>query len=212
MSGDERRVRLKDAHLYLCTDSRREEGDLEEFLDAVLAAGVDVVQLRQKGLDARDEIELAELFAVATRRHGALFSINDRADIAWIARPDALHLGQNDLPVPAARAIVGDDVIIGRSTHAPHEVDMALAAGVDYFCVGPVWTSEGQHTQGRQLMTYAVGKATGQPGFAMGGITPGNLDELLDAGVNRVVVDRAITRADDPASVAKEFVRRLRAT
>jgi len=129
-----------------------------------------------------------------------------------VARPDVLHLGQNDLPVPAARAIVGADVIIGRSTHAPHEVDMAVAAGVDYFCVGPVWTAEGQHTQGRQLMTYAVGKSTGQPWFAMGGITPGNLDELLDAGVNRVVVDRAITRADDPAGVAKEFARRLRAT
>jgi thiamine-phosphate pyrophosphorylase len=212
VSGDERRLRLKDAHLYLCTDGRREQGDLEEFLDAVLAAGVDVVQLREKGLDARDEIELAEVFAAATRRHGALFSVNDRADIAWIARPDALHLGQNDLPVPAARAILGDDVIIGRSTHAPHEVDMAVAAGVDYFCVGPVWTAAGEHKQGRQLMTYAVGKSTGQPWFAMGGVTPGNLDEVLDAGLNRVVVDRAITRADDPPAVAAEFARRLRAT
>jgi thiamine-phosphate pyrophosphorylase len=212
VSGDERRLRLKDAHLYLCTDGRREQGDLEEFLDAVLAAGVDVVQLREKGLDARDEIELAEVFAAATRRHGALFSVNDRADIAWIARPDALHLGQNDLPVPAARAILGDDVIIGRSTHAPHEVDMAVAAGVDYFCVGPVWTAAGEHKQGRQLMTYAVGKSTGQPWFAMGGVTPANLDEVLDAGLNRVVVDRAITRADDPPAVAAEFARRLRAT
>src|SRR3954453_16167463 len=211
MSGEERRVRLKDAHLYLCTDSRREQGDLEDFLEAVLSAGVDVVQLREKGLDARDEIELAEVFAVATRRHGALFSINDRADIAWIARPDVLHLGQNDLPVPAARAIVGDDVIIGRSTHAPHEVDMAIAADVDYFCVGPSWTSEGQHTQGRQLMTYTLGRSPGQPWFAMGGITPDNLDEVLDAGVNRVVVDRAITTADDPAAAAADLAQRLRA-
>jgi thiamine-phosphate pyrophosphorylase len=211
MSGEERRLRLKDAHLYLCTDSRREQGDLEAFLDAVLAAGVDVVQLREKGLDARHEVELAEVFSAATRRHGALFSINDRADIAWIARPDVLHLGQNDLPVPAARAILGDDVIIGRSTHAPHEVDMAVASGVDYFCVGPVWTSEGQHTQGRQLITYTLGRAPDQPWFAMGGITSDNLDEVLDAGVHRVVVDRAITRADDPASVAADFAERLRA-
>ena len=210
MSGEERRLRLKDAHLYLCTDSRREQGDLEQFLEAVIAAGVDVVQLRDKGLDAKSEIELAELISVITRRHGALFSINDRADIAWVARPDALHLGQNDLPVPAARAIVGDDVIIGRSTHAPHEVDMAVASGVDYFAVGPVWTTEGQQTQGRQLLTYTVGRGAGQPWFAMGGITTDNLDEVLDAGVNRVVVDRAITRADDPAAVASEFARRLR--
>ena len=211
MSGDERRLRLKDAHLYLCTDSRREQGDLEDFLETVLVAGVDVVQLREKGLSARDEIELAEVFGAVTRRHGALFSINDRADIAWIARPDVLHLGQNDLPVPAARAIIGDDVIIGRSTHAPHEVDMAVASGVDYFCAGPVWTAEGQHTQGRQLLTYTLGRAPGQPWFAMGGITPDNLDEVLDAGVNRVVVDRAITRADDPGSVAADLAQRLRA-
>ena len=210
MGGEERRLRLEDAHLYLCTDSRREQGDLEEFLDAVLGAGVDVVQLREKGLDAKKEIELAELFTAVTRRHGALFSVNDRADIAWIARPDALHLGQNDLPVPAARAIVGDDVIIGRSTHAPHEVDMAVASGVDYFAVGPVWTAEGQLTQGRQLLTYTLGRGAAQPWFAMGGITPDNLDEVLDVGVNRVVVDRAITRADDPAAVAAEFARRLR--
>src|SRR3954451_5705225 len=170
MSGEDRRLRLKDAHLYLCTDSRREQGDLEEFLDAVLSAGVDVVQLREKNLDARDEIELAEVFGALTRRHGALFSINDRADIAWIARPDVLHLGQNDLPVPAARAIIGDDVIIGRSTHAPHEVDMAVASGVDYFCAAPSWTAEGHHTQGRQLLTYTLGRAPGRPCFSMGGI------------------------------------------
>ncbi len=210
MSGEERRLRLADAHLYLCTDSRHDQGDLEEFLDAVLAAGVDVVQLREKGLDARAEIELAELFSALTRKHGALFSINDRADIAWIARPDLLHLGQNDLPVPAARAIVGDDVIIGRSTHAPHEVDMAIASGVDYLAVGPVWTADGQQTEGRQLLTYTLGRSPGQPWFAMGGVTPDNLDEVLDAGVTRVVVDRAITRADDPAAVAAEFSRRLR--
>src|SRR4051794_1125992 len=212
MSGAERRMRLRDARLYLCTDSRREQGDLEQFLDTVLSSGVDVVQLREKGLDAKDEIELAEVFGAVTRRHGALLSINDRADIAWIARPDVLHLGQNDLPLPAARAIVGDDVIIGRSTHAPHEVDMAIAADVDYFCVGPIWTSEGQHTQGRQLMTYTLGRSPGQPWFAMGGITPDNLDEVLDAGVNRVVVDRAITTADAPAAAAADLAQRLRAT
>src|SRR3954452_18314373 len=135
MSGEDRRLRLQDAPLYLCTDGRREQGDLEEFLDAVLRAGVDVVQLREKGLDARDEIELAETFGAVTRKHGALLCINDRADIAWIARPDVLHLGQNDLPVPAARAILGDDVVIGRSAHAPHAVDMAVTSGVDYLTV-----------------------------------------------------------------------------
>lgn len=210
MSGEERRVRLRDARLYLCTDSRRREGDLEQFLDAVLRGGVDVVQLREKGLEARDEIELAEVFGAVTRRHGAMFSINDRADIAWIARPDVLHLGQNDLPVPAARAILGDDVIIGRSTHAPPAVDMAQASGVDYFCVGPVWAPNDRPAPGLQLVGYAAGRGGGQPWFAMGGITADNLDDVLDAGATRIVVDVAVTAADDPEAAAAAFARRLR--
>lgn len=210
MSGEERRARLRDARLYLCTDSRSRQGDLEDFLDAVLSAGVDVVQLREKGLEAKDEIELAETFGAFTRKHGALFSINDRADIAWIARPDVLHLGQNDLPVPAARQILGDDVVIGRSTHAPHAVDMAMASGVDYFCVGPVWAPADQPAPGVPLVSYAGGRAS-QPWFAMGGITPANVDEVLDAGATRIVVDRAITQADDPGAVAGELAAKLRA-
>lgn len=210
MGGDDRRLRLRDARLYLCTDSRREQGDLEHFLDEVLRAGVDVVQLREKGLEARDEIELAEMFGAMTRRHGALFSINDRADIAWVARPDVLHLGQNDLPVPAARQILGDDVIIGRSAHAPHAVDMAVTTEVDYLTVGPVWAPDDRPAPGLALLSYAGARATALPWFAMGGITPDNLDEVLDAGARRIVVDRAITRADDPASVVAALAKRLR--
>jgi thiamine-phosphate pyrophosphorylase len=210
MGGEERRTRLRDARLYLCTDSRKEQGDLESFLDEVLGAGVDVVQLREKGLEARDEIELAESIGAVTRRHGALFSINDRADIAWVARPDVLHLGQNDLPVPAARQILGDDVIIGRSAHAPHAVDMAVTTDVDYLTVGPVWAPDDRPAPGLPLLSYAAGRANALPWFAMGGITPDNLDEVLDAGARRIVVDRAITRADDPASVAAALVKRLR--
>jgi thiamine-phosphate pyrophosphorylase len=210
MPGEDRRVRLREARVYLCTDTRSRQGDLEDFLDEVLRAGVDVVQLREKGLDARDEIEFAETFGTITRRHGALFSINDRADIAWIARPDLLHLGQNDIPVPAARAIVGDDVVIGRSTHAPHAVDMAIASGVDYFCVGPVWAPDDHPAPGLPILTYAASRAGGQPWFAMGGITLDNVDEVVAAGATRVVVDRAVTTSDDPAGVVTELASRLR--
>jgi thiamine-phosphate pyrophosphorylase len=213
MAAD-RATRLRDARLYLCTDARRDTGDLEQFLDAVLAGGVDVVQLREKGIEARDEIEVAEVFADAAHRHGALFSINDRADVAWVVRPDLLHLGQNDLPVPAARAIVGDEVLIGRSTHAPHEVDMAATAqDVDYFCVGPVWptpTKPGRDAPGLPLLGHASGRAGDRPWFAIGGIDLENLDEVLAAGATRVVVVRALTQADDPGAVAEEFARRLR--
>ena len=99
--------RLADARLYLCTDSRRRRGDLAEFLEAALRGGVDIVQLREKGLEAREELALLEVVADAARRHGALWSVNDRADLAAAAGADVLHLGQDDLPVPAARRLVG---------------------------------------------------------------------------------------------------------
>jgi thiamine-phosphate pyrophosphorylase len=208
------RQRLASARLYLCTNTRQRQGDLAEFLDVVLAAGVDIVQLRQKGLEARAELAALEVFADAATRHGALFAVNDRADVAYAARADVLHLGQDDLPVPAARAIVGDDVLIGRSTHAPHEVDMAATAhDVDYFCVGPVWptpTKPGRAAPGLPLLGHAAGRAGDRPWFAIGGIDLTNLDDVLDAGATRVVVVRAIADADDPGAAAAEFARRLR--
>ncbi|MFF2656679.1 thiamine phosphate synthase [Kitasatospora sp. NPDC058032] len=211
----DRRERLADARLYLCTDARRERGDLAEFLDAALAGGVDIVQLRDKGLEARQELAALEVFADACRRHGKLLAVNDRADVAHAAGPDVLHLGQDDLPVPAARAIIGEDVLIGRSCHAESEVDAAAAEpGVDYFCTGPVWptpTKPGRPAPGLGLVEYAAKLGTDRPWFAIGGIDLGNLDEVLAAGARRVVVVRAVTAADDPGAAAAEFARRLRA-
>ncbi|MFJ4669305.1 thiamine phosphate synthase [Kitasatospora purpeofusca] len=211
----DRRDRLADARLYLCTDARREQGDLAEFLDAALAGGVDIVQLRDKGLEAKQELAALEVFADACRRHGKLLAVNDRADVAHAAGPDVLHLGQDDLPVPAARAILGEDVLIGRSCHAESEVDAAaVESGVDYFCTGPVWptpTKPGRFAPGLGLVEYAAKLSTGRPWFAIGGIDLGTLDEVLAAGAGRVVVVRAITAAEDPGAAAAEFARRLRA-
>jgi thiamine-phosphate pyrophosphorylase len=210
----DRRARLADARLYLCTDARSRQGDLVEFLDAVLAGGVDIVQLREKGIEARQEIEYAEVFADAARRHGALFSINDRADVAYAVTPDVLHLGQDDLPVGVARDLLGDDVVIGRSTHAAPEVDAAaVEAGVDYFCVGPTWptpTKPGRPAPGLPLLAHAASLGVERPWFAIGGIDESNLDEVLAAGASRVVVVRAITDADDPGAAAASLARRLR--
>ncbi len=134
------RAELADARVYLCTDARRRQGDLAEFLDAVLAGGVDIVQLRDKGMEAAEELEHLQVFAEACARHGRLLAVNDRADVAHAAGADVLHLGQGDLPVPAARAILGEDVLIGRSTHAESEAAAAaVQEGVDYFCTGPCW-------------------------------------------------------------------------
>ncbi|MFJ6567032.1 thiamine phosphate synthase [Streptomyces sp. NPDC091292] len=207
--------RLDDARLYLCTDARTTRGDLPEFLDAVLAQGVDVVQLRDKGMEAAEELEHLQVVADACRRHGTLLAVNDRADIAHAIGADVLHLGQGDLPVPAARAILGDDILIGRSTHAPAEADAAAAQdGMDYFCTGPCWptpTKPGRHAPGLDLVRHTASLGTDRPWFAIGGIDLGNLDQVLDAGARRVVVVRAITEADDPGAAAAEFAKRLRA-
>ena len=208
------RVRLADARLYLCVGRRP---DLADFLDAVLPAGVDIVQFREKNLEARAEIAAAEVVADVCRRHGALFAVNDRADIAYAVRPDILHLGQDDLSVPVARDILGPRLLIGRSTHAEVEVTAAaVEPGVDYFCVGPTWptpTKPGRPAPGLGLTSYAAEVADPpavRPWFAIGGIDLGNLDRVLAAGATRVVVVRALTEAADPAAAAGEFADRLR--
>ncbi|MFJ6936064.1 thiamine phosphate synthase [Streptomyces sp. NPDC101132] len=208
------RAALSDARLYLCTDARKRQGDLPEFLDAVLAGGVDVVQLRDKGMEAAEELEHLQVFAEAARRHGRLLAVNDRADVAHAIGSDVLHLGQGDIPVPAARAILGDGVLIGRSCHAESEVAAAAAEpGVDYFCTGPCWptpTKPGRHAPGLDLVRYAASLGQDRPWFAIGGIDAGNLDEVLDAGASRVVVVRAITEADDPGAAAADLAKRVR--
>ncbi|MEV0384496.1 thiamine phosphate synthase [Nonomuraea sp. NPDC050643] len=204
---------LSEARLYLCTDGRRDRGDLAEFLDAVLAGGVDIIQLREKGLEAREELALLEIFRDACDRHGKLLAVNDRADIAHAARPDVLHLGQDDLPVTVAREILGDDIVIGRSTHSAAEASAAaVEEGVDYFCCGPIWptpTKPGRPAPGPPLLRHAASLGSSRPWFGIGGIDLGNLDEVMSYGVSRVVVVRAITGADDPGAAAAEFAKRL---
>ena len=207
------RERLAAARLYLCTDGRRRQGDLVSFLDAVLAAGVDIVQLREKDLEAREELALLEVFAAACRRHGRLLAVNDRADVALAAGADVLHLGQDDLPVPVARRILGSGPLIGRSSHNPAQAAAAAAEdGVDYFCAGPVWatpTKPGRPATGLSLISHVASLGVARPWFAIGGISRDQLDDVLAAGASRVVVVRAITEARDPGAATAEFAARL---
>ncbi|MCM2392430.1 thiamine phosphate synthase [Streptomyces albipurpureus] len=209
------RAALAGALLYLCTDARKTQGDLPDFLDEVLAAGVDIVQLRDKGMEAAEELDHLQVFAEATRRHGKLLAVNDRADVAHAVGADVLHLGQGDLPVPAARAIIGADPLIGRSTHCAAEATAAASEpGVDYFCTGPCWptpTKPGRHAPGLDLVRHTAALGTDRPWFAIGGIDAGNLDEVLAAGARRVVVVRAITEAPDPAAAAAALRARIQA-
>jgi thiamine-phosphate pyrophosphorylase len=210
----DRLARLADARLYLCTDARRERGDLAEFADAALAGGVDIIQLRDKGspgeqrfgpLEARGELAALEILADAARRHGALLAVNDRADIACAAGADVLHLGQDDLPLPAAREVIGPEVLIGRSTHDRDQVSAALAEPVDYFCTGPCWptpTKPGRTAPGLELVRFAADQPDTKVWFAIGGIDLERLPQVVAAGARRVVVVRAITAAEDPRAAA----------
>lgn len=212
---EERLARLADARLYLCTDARSGPDDLARFLDEVLRGGVDVVQLRQKGMEAQDELAALEVVRTACELHGALMAVNDRADIAYAAAPDVLHLGQDDLPVPVARAILGDELLIGRSSHAPAESDAALEQdGVDYVAVGPCWptpTKPGRPAPGLDLVRHVAALGAVRPWYAIGGIDADRLPDVLAAGASRVVVVRALTEAPDPRAAAGELTAALRA-
>lgn len=214
MDGAQIRARLAGARLYLCTDARTDRGDLAEFADAALAGGVDIIQLRDKALEARHELAALEVLGQACRRYGALLAVNDRADVALAASAQVLHLGQNDLPVGWARQVLGDDVVIGRSTHDPAQAAGAAGqVGVDYFCTGPCWptpTKPGRPAAGLDLVRRTAARAPDRPWFAIGGIeTTQRLNEVLAAGADRVVVVRAITEASDPQAAAAAFAQRL---
>lgn len=228
---------LTDARLYLCTDARTDRGDFEDFVDAAYAGGVDIIQLRDKNLEAAEELELLDVLEAAARRHGRLWSVNDRADIASLAGAPVLHVGQKDLPLASARKFLGDEAVIGLSTHGQEQIDAAIAAsrgpgGLDYFCVGPVWatpTKPGRAAVGLDLVRYAAdatgkptagagganrtggaaGKTVDVPWFAIGGIDLGNVEQVVAAGAQRIVVVRAITEADDPAAAARSLLEAL---
>jgi thiamine-phosphate pyrophosphorylase len=215
--GAERRARLAVARLYLVCDVSAGDRGLEDFLPAAISGGVDVVQLRNKRLDGGLLAEAAGHAAYVCEQHGALFVLNDRPDVAAEVRADGVHLGQEDMPVARARELVGPDMLIGLSTHAPREIDAAAPTApdgsplVDYIGVGPVHetpTKPGRPAVGTELVRYAAAHAR-MPFFAIGGIDAGNVADVIAAGARRVCVLRAIAAAADPEGAARELRARL---
>jgi len=205
----DRRERLERARLYVVTATRP---DLGGFLDSILGAGVDLVQLRDKHAEAGDLLRYADTFREAATRHGALFVVNDRPDVALAAGADGVHLGQNDLPPAVARRVLGPDAIIGLSCHLPDDYASAPPEA-DYLTAGPVHetpTKPGRPGVGLELVRYAAAHAD-RPWFAIGGIGPTNVAEVAGAGATRIVVVRAVTEANDPAAAVRELLAELSA-
>ncbi len=200
MSGEERRERLERARLYLVCDRRP-----VDFLRAALAGGVDIVQLRDKAASDEQLREAAAVFRACAEEAGALFILNDRPDLAVAVGADGVHVGQDDMDPAAARAEVGDELIVGRSTHSAAQVD--AATGVDYIAVGPVHatpTKPGRPAAGLEPVRHAAAHAR-VPWFAIGGLDSGNLGEAIAAGARRAVVVRAITESGDPREAARSL-------
>jgi thiamine-phosphate pyrophosphorylase len=196
--GDDRRARLDRARLYLVCDARP-----ADFVRAALAGGVDVLQLRDKTADDAAILCAAETFRACCEEAGALFVVNDRPDLAAAAGADGVHVGQADAAVDAARAVVGPDRLVGRSTHSPRQ--LVEARGVDYVAVGPVRetpTKPGRPAIGLDPVRYAAAHAR-VPWFAIGGIDPETIGAVIEAGARRVVVVRAIAGAPDPEAAAR---------
>jgi thiamine-phosphate pyrophosphorylase len=199
----DRRERLARARLYFVTDVRP---GLEGLLAAALSGGVDMVQLRDKSASDEELLDAASVFRAACDEHGALFWLNDRADLVAECGADGVHVGQDDAPVGEVRAQVGPDVLIGLSTHSPAQFDAALASEADQLSVGPVWetpTKEGRPAAGLAYVRHAAARGGERPWFAIGGIDLGNVGEVVAAGARRVVVVRAIRDADDPEAAAR---------
>jgi thiamine-phosphate pyrophosphorylase len=203
--GADRRARIDAARLYFVCDCQPGGRGLEDVLPAAISGGVDVVQLRDKQLDDGPLADAAAAAAAACEEHGALFILNDRPDIAAEVGADGVHVGQDDMAMARARAIVGPDMLIGLSTHSPLQIDAEDAQLADYIGVGPVHetpTKPGRPAVGLELVRYAVAHAT-VPFFAIGGLDAANLADALDAGARRAVVLRAIAEADDPQRAAR---------
>jgi thiamine-phosphate pyrophosphorylase len=217
--GANRRARLAAAQLYLvCGAGASPEGlQLADLIRAAVSGGVDVVQLREKHLADDELVAVANAVRALCERLGALLIVNDRPVVAREAGADGVHVGQADMPVAEVRELVGPNMLIGLSTHAPAEIDAAVATGedgepaVDYIGVGPIHstpTKPGRPAVGLELVRYAAGHAR-VPFFAIGGLDAGNVQEAIAAGASRVCVLRAIADAADPERAARELRERL---
>ncbi len=200
--------KLETVQLYLITSPVK---DIFSVLEASLRGGVSLVQYRNKEADDNIRMQEAKKLCQLCHQYGALFLMNDRADLAVAVDADGVHLGQQDIPIAVARKILGKNKIIGRSTTNPHEMASAIAESADYVGVGPVYktpTKPGKAAAGLDYVRYAAQHCP-IPWFAIGGINADNIKDVVNAGASRVAVVRAIMSARDPQATTETFLKQF---
>jgi len=197
------------SHFYAMVDpiAGHEPVELARIL---LSAGARILQLRLKRAPGRDFLSAAEAIAPMCREHRALFIVNDRVDIAMLAGADGVHLGQDDLPIEAARGIAGSRMIIGVSTHSVEQAIAAERAGADYIGFGPMYPGGAKQTRTGQGLENlrAVRAAVKVPIVAIGGITEATVGEVLDAGADAVAIITDVVCAPDIPSKVRAILSR----
>lgn len=199
---------LSSRRLYLCVGVR---DDLEDFLPAVITAGVDVVQLREKVLPDEVRLYAARRMVAICRDLGVPFVMNDSPTLALDCGADGVHVGQDDTSVAACREILGDEAIVGLSTHATEEFDRALTESATYFSAGPIVPTPTKLGRPGTGLEYALAcqARSDRPVFVTGGVNASTVGPLVRAGVRHFVVVRAITEASEPARATREIRRAL---
>ncbi|MGA2797843.1 MAG: thiamine phosphate synthase [Thermoguttaceae bacterium] len=203
--------RLANARLYVLIDGRATLDDFRQLAQTLIAAGVHIIQLRDKNLDDRQLVERGRLLRELTRGTDVLFIMNDRPDLAAICHADGVHLGQENLSVKDARVIVGADALIGVSTHTIEQARQAVLDGANYIGVGPTFSSDTKQFEKFPGLDFlrAVAAEIRLPAFAIGGITPANLPQVLATGISRAAVSGVITSAPDPVYVMHDLLEQL---
>lgn len=208
LMGYERHRLLQRSQLYLVTSPSEK---LLENVEAALKGGLTLVQYRDKETNDSTRLAIAQKLRQLCHNYGALFIINDRIDLAIAVDADGVHLGQEDMPIATARQLLGPQRLIGRSTTNPQEMQQAIAEAADYIGVGPVYetpTKAGKAAAGLEYVSYAA-KNCPIPWFAIGGIDPNNINDVIDAGAQRVAVVRSLMQAEQPTLVAQYLLSQL---
>ncbi|RLM88131.1 thiamine phosphate synthase [Halobellus sp. Atlit-38R] len=201
---------------YLVTQADRAAGrSTIEVVDAAIEGGIDVVQLREKHASARQRYELGQAVRERTREAGVPFLVNDRVDLAAALDADGVHLGDDDLPVAAARDVLGSAAIVGRSVSTPAAARDAERAGADYLGVGAVYGTDTKDVDGDSAeigteTVAAIADAVDVPTVGIGGVTPENAAPVIEAGAAGVAVVSAITAAADPEAATRQLRQRVR--